>query len=341
MFSFLKIFISFLCFSFIGLANASAACGKFVVVKGDVQIDVAKTKKSEKAKLNSEICSGDTVTAQKEARAKIVMVDGNELNISPDSKLTIEGYDYQPEKDKKKVLINVLFGKVRANVKQKYDDQSQDGASNSFQVKTKSAVAGVRGTDFLTSYNTSTGRSEVVTFSGKVDVGQSGPNGKIINPVSVVAGQKTFVAPNQAPTQPINVPAQELKQMNATTKSDSASNAPPTNANAGTQASKEPEKGDRDKKDAPATVGSASRTPASLSPNTSAPSSIGTAMLDANDLGGAAGSKVPDFSKSPLGEGPNLPINTPIVFQPPRCDVCNSAIQSGPSLVNIAITTHK
>ncbi len=322
----LKLFIAVLTMSFIGLSQSYGACGKFVVVKGEVQIEVAKTGKIEKAKMNSEICSGDTVNSLKDSRAKIVMVDGNELNISPETKMIIEGYEFQPEKEKKKVLLNVLFGKVRANVKQKYDEQGsdgpKDGAANTFQVKTKSAVAGVRGTDFLTSYTAATGRSEVITFSGKVDVGQAGPNGQIINPVGVGPGQKTFVNPNQQAAPAINVPAGELKQMNTTTKADSAANA----------ASKTPpvatgQANNSDKKE---------RAPAAVPPM-----SIGAAMMDPADLGGAAGSAVPDFSKSPVGSAPALPINTPVTFQPPVCSICNAAIQSGPSVVSIAITTHK
>jgi hypothetical protein len=322
----LKLFIAMLIVSFFGLSQSYAACGKFVVVKGDVQIDVAKTSKTEKAKMNSEICSGDTVSALKDSRAKIVMVDGNELNISPDTKMIIEGYEFQPDKEKKKVLLNVLFGKVRANVKQKYDDQSsdgpKDGASNTFQIKTKSAVAGVRGTDFLTSYTPATGRSEVVTFSGKVDVGQAGPNGQIINPIGVGPGQKTFVNPNQRAAPAITVPAAELKQMNSTSKADSAANIP-----AKGQPPAASQANNSDKKE---------RAPASVPPM-----SIGAAMMDPNDLGGAAGSAVPDFSKSPVGSAPALPIQTPVTFQPPVCPICNAAIQSGPSVVNIAITTRK
>jgi len=217
-----KMLFVVLSFTLLSAENAFSACGKFVVAKGVVQVEVLKTKLVERAKINTEICAGDTVSAGADSRAKIVMVDGNELNISPDSKMTIEGYEYQPDQGQKKVLLNVLFGKVRANVKQKYDDQPKDSTSNSFQVKTKSAVAGVRGTDFLTSFDNTSGKSEVVTFSGKVDVGQPGPNGQIANAVSVGAGQKTSAAPNQPPSTPTAVPPGELKQLNNSTNASTA-----------------------------------------------------------------------------------------------------------------------
>src|SRR5688500_17595879 len=128
------------------LAYANSIHGVFQVVKGDVQIITQSSKTQTKAKIGSKVYHGDTITAGKDSRAKIVMVDKNEISVSPDSKVVIENYEYQPQADKKNVMLSVLYGKVRAKVEQKYDDQK-----NKFQVKTPSAVAGVRGTDFFTS----------------------------------------------------------------------------------------------------------------------------------------------------------------------------------------------
>ncbi len=319
-----KLFLVIMSFTVFFAEKAIASCGKFVVVKGDVQIDIAKTQKSEKAKVNSEICAGDTVAAGKEARAKIVMVDGNELNLSPDTKMTIEAYEFQPDQEKKKVLLNVLFGKVRANVKQKYDDQAKDSASNSFQVKTKSAVAGVRGTDFLTSYAPSTGKSEVVTFSGKVDVGQVGPGGQMINSVSVSAGEKTTAAPNQAPGRPVPVPASELKQLNSS--STAASNSPSNSSGTASKAAKS----------SSATASSSdSKSSGDRAP---ASTSIATSMTDSNDKTGGAGESV------------NAPVAPPappqIVTQPPPPPVIAALptpppAPKGPATINISIIPKK
>src|SRR5690606_34258508 len=106
------------------------------------------------------------VIAAKDARAKIVMVDKNILNISPETKITIEKYKFDSSKDEKNVSLNVLYGKVRSTVKQKYD-----GEKNTFNIKTPSAVAGVRGTDFLTGFNPITKTTKIVTFEGQVLTG--------------------------------------------------------------------------------------------------------------------------------------------------------------------------
>lgn len=230
-------------------AQAQAACGTLETSFGDVKIESAQTKKVSAAPKGAKICSGDTIIAGKDSRAKIKMEDGNELNISPDSKIALENYEYKPAENKKKVLLNVLSGKVRASTKQEnmYNDKSKDGQANTFQVRTKSAVAGVRGTDFLTGYNPSTQKSEVVTFKGKVEVGQPGPGGSITNSVQVLPGQKTEAAPGQPPAAPRPMPKAEFEELKKESKADTASG--PKDA-AGAQGGDKKEDGDKgDKKD--------------------------------------------------------------------------------------------
>lgn len=196
-----------------------AACGEVLVSKGDVKIESGKDNAMTPAPAGTKVCQGDTVIAGAQSRAKVKMEDGNELNISPDSRILLETYEYKVADNKKKVMLNVLYGKVRAATREEnmYNDKSKDGQANTFQVKTKSAVAGVRGTDFLTSFDRKTTKTEVVTFRGKVDVGTAGANGTIMNPVSVPAGQKTEALPGVPPAPPKPVPASEMKEMNMQT----------------------------------------------------------------------------------------------------------------------------
>ena len=186
----------------------AADCGQFKVVKGKVSYKKKSKKKFKKARINKKICQGDLVKTEKNSRAKIVMADQNEINISPNTELLIEVY----QKNKKAVL-NVLNGKVRSNVKKKY----QDNNNSHYRVKTKSAVAGVRGTEFLASYNSRTNQSKVVTFEGEVFVGKIGPGGTITSKVSVKPGQYTSNQPGQDPHPAKEVPPTELAQMDRET----------------------------------------------------------------------------------------------------------------------------
>lgn len=215
-----------------------ASCGTVEVSKGDVKVTSGATHATAKAPVGSKICSGDTIIAGADSRAKLKMEDGNELNISPDSKIVIENYQYNPTANKKKVLLNVLQGKVRATTKQEnmYNDKDKDGQANTFEVRTKTAVAGVRGTDFLTSYNPKSQASEVITFRGKVSFGLIGANGAVTSAVSVVAGQKLELNVGQPAAAPVVIPPKELDKTNTDTKSDSGSAS--TGAGAGAGAAK-------------------------------------------------------------------------------------------------------
>lgn len=205
-FSFLVITLLSL-FALNSFANPSAH-GVLMVVKGDVQIQ--QKDKLTKAKVGAKVVQGDTILTGKDARAKLVMVDKNVINISPESKFLLEKYEYNPDQNKKGALLNVIYGKVRTTVNQKYD-----GDQNKFQVKTKSSVAGVRGTDFLVSFNQVTNTSKVVTFEGLVEVGAGlDAAGRIANPVSVSPGQFTVASMGTAPSAPVILPQAEVAALN-------------------------------------------------------------------------------------------------------------------------------
>lgn len=201
-------------------ASQAWAEGVFMVVKGDIKVE--KDGKQVPAKVGMKVVEADTVIAGKDARAKIVMKDKNVLNISPESKIIIEKYQAAGEGGDKNVTLNVLYGKVRATVNQKYD-----GEKSKFHVKTPSAVAGVRGTDFITGYKIETKQAEFVTFEGKVEVGQMGAGGTITNSVFVNPGEMTTSIAGAVPNPPSEVPKQELAKMDGGSKSDNKNDRQP------------------------------------------------------------------------------------------------------------------
>jgi hypothetical protein len=201
-------------FTFALFAHTAAhaqANGVMMVVKGEVSV-TNSAGKTEAAKVGKKVVQGDTITAGKDSRAKIVMSDKNVINVSPDSKIKIEKYETGATKN---VELKVEYGKVRASVEQKYD-----GDKNKFNIKTPSAVAGVRGTDFMTGYNPNTRVSQVVTFSGAVAMGTPGPGGSIQNPVFVKPGQMSEAGAGQRPSAPRAVPKEEMNKMNNESKAD-------------------------------------------------------------------------------------------------------------------------
>ncbi|MBX7231264.1 MAG: FecR domain-containing protein [Bdellovibrionales bacterium] len=203
---------------------AAETHGVLQVVKGDVKVKSAKDGQTIRAKVGSKVYPKDAIVTGKDSRAKVVMVDNNVLNISPETQIVIQNYVYAPDQGKKDVLLNVIYGKIRSKVEQKYD-----GKTTKFQVKTPTAVAGVRGTDFLASFSVSDRMSQVVTFHGEVAVGQPGPGGTILNSVSVTPGQFTQTNGMSPPQSPRPMPPQQLAnldresqaEINSPAKSDS------------------------------------------------------------------------------------------------------------------------
>lgn len=211
-------------FLFHTLAIADEVYGVFMVTKGTVKVQSSKSGASD-AKVGMKVFEGDTITTAAESRAKVVMSDRNVINVNPETKVQITKYQNDGA-GKKNVELNLLQGKVRNNVEQKYD-----GEKSKFLIKTPTAVAGVRGTQFLAGYNPSTQMTSIVTFKGAVSFSSVNSQGQVIgSPVLVKKGETTNAAPNAPPEPPKVMPKEDLKKMDVETASASKSSAESTTA---------------------------------------------------------------------------------------------------------------
>lgn len=206
----------FCLFAVPSLSFAANVNGVFRVVKGQVMVKSHQTGQTTRARLGAKVYPQDIIITSKNSRAKIVMIDHNEINVLPDSHVELKSYQYNPAKHEKNVLLKVLYGKVRAKVQQKYD-----GRTSRFQVRTPSAVAGVRGTDFLTGYDQMNHRSNVVTFRGTVAFGTPGPQGTVANQVFITKGFMAEITPGHIPSQPTAVPHDQLAKIDHESNAES------------------------------------------------------------------------------------------------------------------------
>jgi len=181
-----------------------------MIVKGNVT--VLNGGHTSPAKVGDRVNEGDKITAAKDSLAKLVMVDKNVLNLTAESEVVIENYKSGAAGSVASVTLNVLYGKLRSTLNRKYDGQKEK-----FNIKTQVAVAGVRGTDFLTTYSATQKEARIVTFEGQVQVGASlDANGEIKNPVVVGPGQRT-IAGVKGVAAPTAVPKEELVALNRET----------------------------------------------------------------------------------------------------------------------------
>lgn len=196
---------SLILISFIVASSVFAAepVGTFMSVLGTIKVVQGGTEN--KAKVNVAVYEGDVIKSSADSRATIVMKDTNILRVSPNTELQITVY-----KNDKKVELKLDKGKVRNAVNVSYD-----GKENTFLIKTPTAVAGVRGTDFVTSYDTKTQVTQVTTLEGKVEL----TNLQIPDSTVVIQkGEASQASSNKAPEAPKALPPAEIKKIDQDTR---------------------------------------------------------------------------------------------------------------------------
>ena len=137
----------------------------------------------------------DIVLTGRDASVKLILASGK-LSLGPESRIEVAAHSGSGggNVSNKVNLINLTYGKMRSLIQKA--PVSPKGAGKvkegdvSFRVRTFSAVTGVRGTDFFTSYDHNTGLTEQATLEGSIEVRQTGSSQVVV----VEAGHQVSVA---------------------------------------------------------------------------------------------------------------------------------------------------
>jgi hypothetical protein len=294
------------CFMAFSSASASSSFGLFLVVKGDVKVERIK-KSTASVKVSDRIYPGDTVITGKDSRAKIVMSDRNIIFVSPKTRMTIAAYS---EGSDKNVELDLKEGKVLNNVQQKYD-----GDKNKFIIKTPTAVAGVRGTSFITSYDAGTQITNVFTQTGVVTLSSlSNIAGSV---VQVRQGETSSAAINAVPEIPKAIPPDQMRKL----ESDVTGSAPSPSNPTGATGDKRPSGDTKKNSDA----GTAATAPTN---------GDGFRMGDKTDTSVDGIDKVPNTV--PVNAG--SPVAVPVVNRPPGRSLITDTIQNKDRPTKVIIT---
>lgn len=166
------------------LASETVPSGEIVQLAGSALVTRARGAK-EPAREKLAIFEGDLIETKSDSKVKIRLFDSSdaqkssELVVVSNSRLKISTAAFNNASGVRAVTLNLLSGKVRSQVRQKYDS-----ADNTFRVQTRAAVAGVRGTDFVTSFDPGAGgwRTEIRTLDGlvRLSAGSEDTPGKIV-----------------------------------------------------------------------------------------------------------------------------------------------------------------
>ncbi len=136
---------------------------------------------------------GDRIVTEADGRVRLRFPELSEIFISPGSNVLIEEalLEKRAGPSKRTIMLELHRGKVRSRVQGRYDD-----GESKFQVKTRAAVAGVRGTDFVISFEPGIKdwKTEVKTISGNVCLGSDAECGRpsVIGPCGET-GEKSVV----------------------------------------------------------------------------------------------------------------------------------------------------
>ncbi len=181
----MKLLSLFLVLSFFSTPSFAKICGRIATMRG--QIEILRVKKGDNPKSEDVVrtailgqrrmklkCS-DIVVSRASARAKIRFTNKAVLTLGPHSRLEL--LDYLKRKGDPSQL-KLTYGKVRALLSKKdrisrklpKKGSKPKRKTSRFIIKTPSAVAGVRGTDFYISYNPEKFETEQATITGEVEV---------------------------------------------------------------------------------------------------------------------------------------------------------------------------
>jgi len=180
--------------------------GTFTRIEGSVDVLRQTETAAVPVQTGDPVSKGDAVRTKGDGKAEITFRDATSIRLAPETRITIDEYSYQGDSVRVLGLINLLRGRVRAVVaKVKTAVMPLSLTNGNFSMKTPTAVAGVRGTDFIVYYEQ--GITGVIFIEGE---------GFLYNPlrpdwvVNVNAGQSSFVmGENEIPldVQPPAAPA--------------------------------------------------------------------------------------------------------------------------------------
>jgi hypothetical protein len=214
--------ISIFLISFLFAFQAFAQGKKVAVVKiirGEV--DVLTLGKTTRLNVNDWVQEGSVVKTADKSFAKLIFVDRSQINIGPNSEMKIEKFSGDDAG-----VIDLVKGKVRSQVtKTLIQDRSK------MFIKTPNAVMGIRGTDFVISFNGK--NTSTVLFEGSVLFAKLEGNAQttqamenLINRAGerVFPGQFSVVMERLNPTIPSYLNKQQLEALEKNDGSESNRN---------------------------------------------------------------------------------------------------------------------
>jgi opacity protein-like surface antigen len=155
--------LSFVLVTMMASAAAAQVVGRVATLDGTVEIDRAGTTLVAAAGFDVE--KGDVVRTGTGGRIRLLLRDDTVVNLGASSTLTLDEQVLGDGATPPQSMLQLLGGKLRVLVSEVYAQPDAE-----FEVKTLTAVSGVRGTEFIVTYDAAVQATEVIGISGKVEV---------------------------------------------------------------------------------------------------------------------------------------------------------------------------
>jgi hypothetical protein len=124
--------------------GAGQPVGKILMIFGEAIVIHGEASQGYKVRKDLPVYNKDVLITQAKARLRISLNDGSMTTLAADTKLAINKSAYDPEKKERSTFLGMEAGKARF-----WAVKMKDFKNSEFKVKTKTAVAGVRGSDFV------------------------------------------------------------------------------------------------------------------------------------------------------------------------------------------------
>ena len=188
----------------VGVASAREAVGKVDETAGLVKVQRHGENSYVALKAGMPVHQFDTVTTGPAGRVRLVFSDKSVVSLGPKSNLVISEFVYDPKKKKRKSLLRLISGKVKV-----FANNLNGYRTKRFDVKSPTAVIGVRGTVFLV-WVMSPEETGICALENDINVANVQMPGK-----KVVLTQGTFnhVKKGQLPEPPAVVPDEIIEKL--------------------------------------------------------------------------------------------------------------------------------
>lgn len=186
------------------LPGKGLVIGKVLSVQERVIIIHSDNKSGYKAYKDIPVYERDTVITQKNGRIEILLNDESKLILASETRMELTKSVYDPKMKTRSSLINMAIGKARFLV-----TKLSNFNSSLFKVKTNTAVAGVRGSDFVV-----TAKPVITEISALAKTSLEVTNILWPDKITLLADyEKTIVKQDALPSPVEKIPADEIDRI--------------------------------------------------------------------------------------------------------------------------------